>query len=85
MIMFWLELPVILRKKMVSVKLKGDQTIHQLIDMIETFRKFKGITSPWTIELNTPPNYIIESYDKTLIKYIKEYCPTNTIHRNEDC
>jgi hypothetical protein len=83
MIMSWLEPPEIPRK-MLSVKLKADQTIHDLIDMIESYKKFKRLDIAYTIEFNRAPNYVIECYDKILVKYIKEHCHTNTIHRNED-
>ena len=69
---------------MISVRLRGHQTVHHLIDLIEEYKTFKGQTLVYTIEFDRPPNYIIETSDRDLIHWIRDNCETNKIHRNED-
>ena len=69
---------------MISIRLKKYQTLDEFIDLVEAYRTFNQITDTYSIEIGTHPRYIIETYNQDLLKFIKDNCETNRIHRNED-
>jgi len=69
---------------MISVKLKKYQTLYEFVDLVEAYRAFNQITDTYSIEIGQAPRYIIETYNRDLLKFIRANVDTNKIHRNED-